>query len=99
VLHGELDTHYGRDCCTYLWCCPCAVCQDGRELKWLTAQRGSFSETELHHIESDGSIAPPASPSRATGKPPLTPYDPTTCQYPVDDIPQFTPQIYAYPPD
>jgi hypothetical protein len=47
-------------------------------------------------------MAPPPPPSRATGrplKPPLTAYDPATCQYPVSDIPQFTPQAYAYPPD
>jgi hypothetical protein len=60
-----------------------SVCQAGCELKWLLAQGVGFGKTESDRIESDdpmkGPIAAPPPPSRATGKPPPTTYDPAIC--------------------
>jgi hypothetical protein len=41
--NGIHTSQYCGDCCLYLFCCPCATCQDCREVKVLKAQRGSAS--------------------------------------------------------
>jgi Cys-rich protein (TIGR01571 family) len=34
-LRGVRESHYVKDTALYIFCCPCAVCQDAREMKAL----------------------------------------------------------------
>jgi hypothetical protein len=81
---GGSQTHYGKDCCAYLWCCPCATCQDMRELALLK------STPQL--IDGDDSVRSPSgneAPASRSSTPQVTPSmecDPQSYQFPAPPL-------------
>lgn len=33
-----MEYNFAADCCVFLCCCPCAICQDAREIKSISAK-------------------------------------------------------------
>jgi hypothetical protein len=92
-MGGSTETHYGRDCCAYLWFCPCATCQDWRELDFRknpSARREVGEELEALSSEP-GSVRstiveqPPLPTAEGSLYPPFMQYDPQSYQFPAPD--------------
>jgi hypothetical protein len=99
-MRGEVDKRYGRDCCTYVWCWPCALCQDLREIKALTGglprnanqPMASAPENSNYIVVSQNNQLPP----------PPVPQDPAQSQNvgspaPIDES-MYIPPVYVIGP-
>jgi hypothetical protein len=91
-LRGETDTRYGRDCCVCCWCWPLALCQDLREMNYLTP-------TVLQELPQQLESVPPAPypPPRYPSLDPIPIANPNGYPYTGGNI-SVTEPYYAPPP-
>jgi hypothetical protein len=98
---GATERHYGEDCCVYLWLCPCATCQDCRELKVLDSQ-----DAHQHFGEELQSVTPAhttaveplkVAQAQETSYTPAMLYDPQAYQFPPPGMVDGLPGYLGYP--
>lgn len=50
---GQTQGHLCADYCLYYWCCPCAICQDARELKLMKTNTTSKNRRRKSEDENE----------------------------------------------